>query len=64
MSEEHNSTKEEKARAEAGKAGKTKPANDGMNIPVPDAAITPVPSETEAALIKQAENPLGDPDKK
>ncbi|MCR8561355.1 hypothetical protein KXD93_27125 [Mucilaginibacter sp. BJC16-A38] len=64
MSEEQISPKEKKVRAEAEKAAKAKPANDDMNIPVPDAAITPPPSETEAALIKQAENPLGDPDKK
>jgi hypothetical protein len=37
--------------------------NDGMNTPVPDSASTHVPSKSEAALIKQAENPLGDPNK-
>ncbi|MFP5079716.1 hypothetical protein [Pedobacter sp. JCM 36344] len=39
------------------------PVNDGMNTPVPDRSDVPVISESEAALFKQAENPLGDPDK-
>jgi hypothetical protein len=39
------------------------PLNDGMNTPVPDKRSTHVPSESEAALLKQAENPLGDPHK-
>jgi hypothetical protein len=39
------------------------PANDGLNTPVPDASSVHVPAASEAALIKQAENPLGDPDK-
>jgi hypothetical protein len=39
------------------------PANDGTNIPVPDKSTKPEPSETEAKLLKQAENPLGDPNK-
>ncbi len=39
------------------------PINDGMNTPVPDAAVAHVSSESEAALFKQAENPLGDPHK-
>jgi len=37
--------------------------NDGMNTPVPDSTSTHVPSESEAALNKQADNPLGDPNK-
>jgi hypothetical protein len=41
----------------------TKPLNDGMNTPVPDVSTTHQPSESEAALLKQAENPLGDPQK-
>ena len=59
--------KAEKAKSEA--LGKTdeikqsKSPNDGMNTPVPDSTSTSVPSESEAALIKQANNPLGDPDK-
>ena len=40
-----------------------KPLNDGMNTPVPDQTETHVPSASEAALFKQAENPLGDPNK-
>jgi hypothetical protein len=40
-----------------------KPLNDGMNTPVPDQKETPVPSASEAALFKQAHNPLGDPNK-
>jgi len=48
-----------------GKAGSTKIKliNDGMDTPVPDSTSTHVPSESEAALIKQANNPLGDPNK-
>jgi hypothetical protein len=42
---------------------KIKLINDGMNTPVPDSTSTHVPSESEAALIKQANNPLGDPNK-
>lgn len=38
------------------------PLNDGMNTPVPDSATVDVVSESEAALFKQAENPLGNPD--
>ena len=34
-----------------------------MNTPVPDQTETHVPSASEAALFKQAENPLGDPNK-
>ena len=40
-----------------------KPLNDGMNTPVPDQTATHVPSASEAALLKQANNPLGDPHK-
>jgi hypothetical protein len=39
------------------------PINDGMNTPVPDITSTHVSSKSEAALLKQAENPLGDPNK-
>jgi len=42
---------------------KIKLINDGMNTPVPDSTSTHVPSKSEAALIKQADNPLGDPNK-
>jgi len=34
-----------------------------MNTPVPDITSIQVSSESEAALFKQAENPLGDPNK-
>jgi hypothetical protein len=36
--------------------------NDGTNRPIPSANEVPI-SESEAALFKQAENPLGDPHK-
>jgi hypothetical protein len=39
------------------------PLNDGTNTPIPDKTSTHIPSESEAALIKQANNPLGDPHK-
>lgn len=39
------------------------PINDGMNTPVPDKEPVHIPSASEAALLKQAENPLGDPNK-
>jgi hypothetical protein len=39
------------------------PLNDGMNTPVPDKTAAQPLSESEAALFKQAENPLGDPHK-
>jgi hypothetical protein len=42
----------------------TKPINDGMNTPVPDKVEPAIRSASEAALYKQAENPLGNPDKK
>ena len=52
------------------KRKKSKPANiaiqpetDRMNTPVPDRKATHPVSATEAALFKQAENPLGDPGK-
>ena len=48
---------------ELGKKKHPKSLNDGMNTPVPDNSSTYVPSASEAALLKQAENPLGDPDK-
>lgn len=37
------------------------PLNDGMNTPVPDSAVVKPISQVEAALFKQAENPLGNP---
>jgi len=42
----------------------TKPLSDGMNTPVPDKTEPHVRSASEEALYKQAENPLGNPDKK
>ena len=42
----------------------TKPLNDGMNTPVPDKVVPHIRSASEEALYKQAENPLGNPDKK
>jgi hypothetical protein len=39
------------------------PVNDGTNTPVPDSSAVPVITKSEAALFKQAENPLGDPNK-
>jgi hypothetical protein len=43
--------------------GITAPINDGMNTLVPDKTVKPAPSKSEKALLKQAGNPLGDPDK-
>ena len=40
-----------------------KPINDGMNTPVPDKIVPHVRSASEEALYKQADNPLGNPDK-
>nr|WP_157536001.1 hypothetical protein [Mucilaginibacter sp. L294] len=39
------------------------PLNDGTNTPVPGPETPPRSAEGEAALFKQAENPLGDPHK-
>jgi hypothetical protein len=39
------------------------PSNDGTNTPVPDHNSPAVLDESEAALFKQAKNPLGDPHK-
>lgn len=39
------------------------PLNDGTNSPVPSPNAPVVLSESEAALFKQADNPLGDPHK-
>jgi len=39
------------------------PETDRMNTPVPDRKATQPVSASEAALFKQAENPLGDPGK-
>jgi hypothetical protein len=36
-------------------------SNDGTNTPVPDSNSKHVASESEQALLKQAENPLGNP---
>jgi hypothetical protein len=57
------SKQEKKGLAIADKEGALVPADDGINTPVPDTTPTRVPSEIEAALFKQAKNPLGDPDK-
>jgi len=54
---------EDKDLEKTGKKKDAKPQNDGMNTPVPDNTSTYIPSESEAALFKQAENPLGDPNK-
>ncbi len=40
-----------------------KPLNDGADTPVADKMVTTVPAASEAALFKQANNPLGDPNK-
>ena len=37
--------------------------NEGMNTPVPDHTDTHTRTENEKATYKQAENPLGDPDR-
>jgi hypothetical protein len=37
--------------------------NDGTHTPVPDRSSTRTPNENEKALRKQAENPLGYPDR-
>jgi hypothetical protein len=37
--------------------------NDGINIPVPSPSVPVKLGDSEAALYKQAENPLGDPHK-
>jgi hypothetical protein len=37
--------------------------NDGTNTPIPDKSSTHIASASETALLKQAENPLGDPHK-
>jgi hypothetical protein len=55
--------KKETAKKEKRKRIIPAPLNDGMNTPVPDKNSTHIPSESEAALLKQAENPLGDPHK-
>jgi hypothetical protein len=55
--------KKETAKKEKRKRSIPAPSNDGMNTPVPDNTSTHIPSESEAALLKQAENPLGDPHK-
>jgi hypothetical protein len=39
------------------------PVNDGTNTPVPDKNAVQRSSASEAALFKQANNPLGDPHK-
>jgi hypothetical protein len=45
------------------KKGISGPINDGMNTPVADITAKHVSSKSELALFKQAENPLGDPNK-
>jgi hypothetical protein len=42
---------------------KSPPLNDGTNTPVPSPKTPIKLNEGEAALYKQAENPLGDPHK-
>jgi hypothetical protein len=42
---------------------KVPPLNDGTNTPVPNQGIPQKLSDEEAALYKQAGNPLGDPHK-
>ncbi|MEB0261098.1 MULTISPECIES: hypothetical protein [unclassified Mucilaginibacter] len=54
---------ENKDLEKTGKKKHKKSLNDGMNTPVPDNTSTHITSESEAALLKQAENPLGDPNK-
>ncbi|MDB5004441.1 MAG: hypothetical protein JWQ34_2666 [Mucilaginibacter sp.] len=39
------------------------PLNDGTNTPVPDKIPTEPASASEEALLRQANNPLGDPHK-
>ena len=59
--------KDEVNNEKKGKSKRTRiikaPLNDGMNTPVPDSSSAIIPSKSEAALYKQAENPLGDPHK-
>jgi len=61
MAKEKANKKEKRVRIGSTKI--TALFNDGINTPVPDTRPTAVPSESEAALIKQADNPLGDPNK-
>ncbi len=42
---------------------KVPPVNDGTNKPVPGPGIPEPLTEGEAALYRQADNPLGDPHK-
>ncbi|MEB0261791.1 hypothetical protein [Mucilaginibacter sp. 10I4] len=42
---------------------KVLPLNDGTNTPVPGPGVPEKLAEGEAALYKQADNPLGDPHK-
>jgi len=42
---------------------KVAPLNDGTNTPVPIPGLPQKLADGEAALYKQAENPLGDPHK-
>jgi len=39
------------------------PLNGGINPPNPDQQVDIASSDVEAALYRQADNPLGDPDK-
>lgn len=55
--------KKEKGFKEKRKRIVPAPLNDGMNTAVPDKNTTHRSSASEAELFKQAENPLGDPDK-
>ena len=63
MSKDKGTRIENKDLEKTGKKKHKKSLNDGMNTPVPDNTSTHIPSESEAALLKQAENPLGDPNK-
>lgn len=49
------------------KAGEKKkianPKIDGTNTPVPDKSLVSIVSNSETELLRQARNPLGDPNK-
>lgn len=51
--------KQKKARIKKAHKATLPPANDGTNSPVPDHDGLDLSSKEEAALFKQAENPLG-----
>jgi hypothetical protein len=64
MMKKKNPKTEDKTKALKSDIAHVKAENDRMNTPVPDKSAQPKPSATEAALIKQAENPLGNPDRR